>query len=201
MAAMRAQRSHALVQYHGCGALGNLAANADNQVTIAAAGGIKDVLEAMQVHKGNSEIEDLACRALHRLGQSADVNVSKALLESVPAVKAATSKDCERSGQKMIDRLMQSEVVAEVLEEGQRALKKREAEAEDNKSASLWKLSATGLAIWVCYRFIQAREVPADRMQPAANAEAQADAHRITAAARAEAKRITAAAQEAAERR
>ena len=75
------------------------------------------------------------------------------------------------------------------------------------------RLLTTGLAIWGCYQFIwrrepagppadpgraQAPQVPADRLQPAANADAQADAQRITATARAEAQRITAAARAAA---
>ena len=45
-------KSDSGVQEKGCGALANLAAgNADNQVKIAAAGGIADVLAAMQAHR------------------------------------------------------------------------------------------------------------------------------------------------------
>ena len=39
------------VQEQACGALKNLAANADNQVKVAAEGGIRAILGAMQGHK------------------------------------------------------------------------------------------------------------------------------------------------------
>jgi hypothetical protein len=109
LAAMREHRSHAGVQERGCGVLVNLAVNAGHDVKIADAGGIADVLEAMREHKGNSRVEDFACFALHILGQSAHDTVYKALLElgAVPAVEAATSEDCKRWGQKMIDRLQE----------------------------------------------------------------------------------------------
>ena len=64
---MRAHRSDARVQERRCGALANVALNADNQVKITAAGGIKDVLEAMRVHRSHAGVQEQGCTALWSL--------------------------------------------------------------------------------------------------------------------------------------
>jgi len=211
LAEMRRHKSDTEVLERACGALWSLSySNVDNSIKIADAGGIADVLAAMREHKGNSGVEHFACLTLHNLGQSANGQVSESLLElgAVPAARAATSGHCKWWGQKMTDRPLRTEAYWIEVLEAQRAFQRKE--AEDNKVASFWKLLATGLAIWVCSRFIwrreagppanpgraQAPEVPADRLQPAANADAQADAQRITATARVEAQRITATARQ-----
>ncbi len=59
------------MQRHGCGALGNLAANnADSAVKIGAGGGVAAIVQAMGGHRGDKEIQKNSCCALLNLGRS-----------------------------------------------------------------------------------------------------------------------------------
>ena len=55
------------VQRKGCGALKNLASNADNRVKIAAAGGIESILNAMKQHAQHESVQEKGCGALGNL--------------------------------------------------------------------------------------------------------------------------------------
>ena len=57
------------------GALRNLAVNADNQVTIAGAGGIRAVLEAMGEHKEVAGVQEEGCGALGSLARNGKKNI------------------------------------------------------------------------------------------------------------------------------
>ncbi|KAJ1463788.1 expressed protein [Baffinella frigidus] len=67
---MGAHASSAGVQEQGCGALLNLAVNAENQVAIAAQGGIAAVLRAMGAHASSAGVQEYGCRALCNIAWS-----------------------------------------------------------------------------------------------------------------------------------
>ena len=59
------------MQRHGCGALGNLAANnTDNAVKIGAGGGVEAIVQAMCGHRGSVLVQIQGCMALWILGRS-----------------------------------------------------------------------------------------------------------------------------------
>eukprot|EP00961_Rhodomonas_salina_P090894 1223114-Rhodomonas_salina.1 len=60
---MRQHLGHAGVQEAGCGAVRNLAMNADNKIKIAGEGGIGVMLEAMRQHLGHAVVQDAGCGA------------------------------------------------------------------------------------------------------------------------------------------
>ncbi len=64
---MQAHKTSAGVQEHACAALKNLAVNPDNQVAVAAAGGIVAIVAAMQAHKRSAGVQEMAGRALRNL--------------------------------------------------------------------------------------------------------------------------------------
>ena len=57
------------------GALWNLAWNTDNQVKIAAAGGIESILNAMKQHAQHESVQENGCGALQNLSVNADNKV------------------------------------------------------------------------------------------------------------------------------
>ena len=65
---MGRHKKHAGVQEQGCGALGNLGANAENKVKIAEAGGIEAMVEGMGRHKEHAGVQEQGCGALANLG-------------------------------------------------------------------------------------------------------------------------------------
>ncbi len=71
---MQAHKTSAGVQEQACGALKNLAVNPDNQVAVAAAGGIVAIVAAMQAHKGSAGVQEMAGRALRNLAANNDNN-------------------------------------------------------------------------------------------------------------------------------
>ena len=75
--AMGGHRGSEGVQRHGCGALGNLAANnTDNKVKIGARGGVEAIVQAMGAHRGSEVVQWAGCGALWNLAGNAD-NVVK----------------------------------------------------------------------------------------------------------------------------
>jgi hypothetical protein len=58
---MRGHREHAEVQKQGCWALRMLAANGENKVKIAEAGGIKAIIEGMGTHRENEDVQEQGC--------------------------------------------------------------------------------------------------------------------------------------------
>ena len=68
----------ATVQEHGCLVLWYLAVNADNQVKVAAAGGIEAVLGAMRQHGAVASVQEQGCRALWNLTANDDNKVKVA---------------------------------------------------------------------------------------------------------------------------
>jgi hypothetical protein len=72
--AMQAHKTSAGVQEQACAAMKNLAVNPDNQVAVAAAGGIVAVVAAMQAHKRSAGVQEMACRALRNLAANNDNN-------------------------------------------------------------------------------------------------------------------------------
>ncbi len=69
---MRAHSENAAVQQQACAALSSLAIKAENQVAIAAAGGIEAVLEGMKAHKEITNVQRSACGALSSLAINKD---------------------------------------------------------------------------------------------------------------------------------
>lgn len=59
---------HLLFLLQACGTLLTLAMHNDNQQLIAAAGGISCILDAMDNHVDHAALQNLACRALCRIG-------------------------------------------------------------------------------------------------------------------------------------
>ena len=55
------------MQEYGCAALWNLAANEDNKVTIAEAGGITTIQSAMKTYYFNANVQYYGCAALGTL--------------------------------------------------------------------------------------------------------------------------------------
>ena len=55
------------MQGNGCGALWNLAANTENQVKIAAAGGIEAVKRALKAHKDAAAVQEKGKQCLKLL--------------------------------------------------------------------------------------------------------------------------------------
>ena len=73
VAAMNAHMGVADVQEYGCGALGVIAAMADeNQVKVAAAGGIEAVVAAMKAHRGVADVQKEGCLALTFIADAAE---------------------------------------------------------------------------------------------------------------------------------
>ena len=67
----------------------NLAHNDDNQVKIAALGGIQAILKAMGAHADNAEVQEEACGALKSLAANAANKVKIATLGGVEAIHNA----------------------------------------------------------------------------------------------------------------
>ena len=77
-------------QQNGCGALWELAVNAENRVAIAAAGGVEAVVAAMRAHAADAMVQQNGCGALASLAaNSAENKVAIAAAGGVEAVKAA----------------------------------------------------------------------------------------------------------------
>ena len=66
----RAFQDVAELHQHGCTALAHIAAHAESQVKIAAAGGIGAVLLAMRTHQDITALQQSACLALARFAHS-----------------------------------------------------------------------------------------------------------------------------------
>ena len=76
VALMRAGPGDVEMQRAGCAALTNLAANnADNQVTIAEAGGIRSVVDAMERHKDVADVQEYGCATLSNLAHNGKKNI------------------------------------------------------------------------------------------------------------------------------
>ena len=182
LVAMRTHRSHPGVQMQSCGALSNLALNANNNVKIADAAGITDVLEAMRAHRSIAEVQEECCYALRILafvdGNRIKIVAAGGIADIQEAIRCHWCHPF-------------------VQLRGWLALYSLDCNAAMYAVA---RLLATVLAIWVCRQLIAKQECREalvrclrrhvwDRMQPAANADAQ----RITAAAQEEARRMEAA--------
>jgi len=108
---MRKYSIHCGIQEQGCGALWNLAVNADNQIKIAEQGGIDVTLEAMRTHRSHAGAQEAGCWALLNIGWS-NQNLQKqiknagaeALVQGAMAASGATDVTKER-GQQLLDRL------------------------------------------------------------------------------------------------
>ena len=96
-----------------CGAVGSLAANADNKVLIAKEGGIGRLLAALDKHAEHAGVVDRACGALGNIGNS-----DEALQKSIKGagaeqlVRAAVgrsnaSSNTRKWGQRLLDKLAQ----------------------------------------------------------------------------------------------
>ncbi len=80
--AMKQHASVAAVQEHGCGALRNLAVNAENKVTIARQGGVDVILTAMKQHASVAAVQQYGCGALGNLAGNAENEVPAAEVEA-----------------------------------------------------------------------------------------------------------------------
>ena len=87
--AMKAHLSNPDVQHQGCGALGNIAVNADNNVLVAKAGGIGAVVEAMKAHPSIADVQHRGCGALMSIAGNADNEVLVARAGGIEAVVGA----------------------------------------------------------------------------------------------------------------
>ena len=76
--AMKGHESVAAVQEHGCEALGTLAMNAENQVTIARQGGVDVIVAAMKQHASVAAVQQYGCVALWNLAGNAVNKVTMA---------------------------------------------------------------------------------------------------------------------------
>jgi hypothetical protein len=74
--AMGGHRGSKEVQEKGCGALKNLAVNADIAVKSGAGGGVEAIVQAMGGHRGSEGVQRTGCQALRRLADNKD-NVVK----------------------------------------------------------------------------------------------------------------------------
>ena len=70
-------------------ALRNLATNADNKVTTAAAGGVAAILGAMRRHASVEAVQAKACGVLQNLAIDADNKVATAVAGGVAAILGA----------------------------------------------------------------------------------------------------------------
>ena len=98
------------MQEQACWALKNLAANADNQVKVAAEGGIRAILGAMQGHPASAQVQEAACLTLWNLALNDDNKVKVKSAGAEDAVKRAMAlKDVtamtKEWGAKLLDRL------------------------------------------------------------------------------------------------
>ena len=73
--AMEHHKDVAGVQQNGCVALWNLAANDDNRVAIAEAGGVRAVVEAMERHKDVAGVQQYGCGALRCFAANGKKNI------------------------------------------------------------------------------------------------------------------------------
>ena len=73
--AMNGHRDHAAVQEKGCGALWNLAMNADNQLKLMELKAAQAVLEAMKRHRDHAAVQEYGCAALQNLAVNAENKV------------------------------------------------------------------------------------------------------------------------------
>ena len=64
------------MQEYGCAALRYLATHYDNSVSIAAAGGIAQILSSMRQHPDNAQLQEYDCAALENLALNDDITVS-----------------------------------------------------------------------------------------------------------------------------
>ncbi|KAJ1481787.1 armadillo-type protein, partial [Baffinella frigidus] len=95
---MGVRTSSAGVQEAGCYALCNLAANAANQVAIAAQGGIAAVLKAMGAHASIAGVQEYGCRALVNLALNAENKVAIAARGGIAAVLRAMGAHASIAG-------------------------------------------------------------------------------------------------------
>ena len=86
---MQAHPSDARVQRNGCEALWKLAINSNNQVTIAAAGGIKAVIHAMLAHPSDAKVQENGCFALRNLADNSNNQVTIVAAGGIKAVISA----------------------------------------------------------------------------------------------------------------
>jgi len=96
--ALGRHQRHARVQESGCGALCNLAVNADNQVAIADQGGITAVLQALGRHQCHAGVQMQGCGALRNLAVNADNQKVIADLGGIEAVLGAMGRHESHAG-------------------------------------------------------------------------------------------------------
>jgi hypothetical protein len=90
VSAMATYKYESKVQEQGCAALGNLAGNDDNRVSIAAKHGIEAIVSAMTVHINMGEVQEQGCGAIGNLVCSNDTNrVSIATKSGIVAIVRA----------------------------------------------------------------------------------------------------------------
>ena len=80
LTAMKRHASVAAVQVNACAALFNVAANAENQVTIAKQGGVDVIVTAMKQHASVAAVQEYGCGALRSLADEAANTVTIANL-------------------------------------------------------------------------------------------------------------------------
>jgi hypothetical protein len=108
---MRRHKDNGALQERGCGALRNLAGNSENEVKVAAEGGIAVVIDAMRRHKDNGALQERGCGALLNIGWSS--LECRILIKSAGGTEAVTramnaagaTAECRSCGQQLIDRL------------------------------------------------------------------------------------------------
>ena len=86
---MKAHLGVVAVQTHGCKALNNIAAAAENRPKVAAAGGIEAVVAAMKAHAGVAAVQKHGCWALSTIALAAENQPKVAAAGGIEAVVAA----------------------------------------------------------------------------------------------------------------
>jgi dihydroorotate dehydrogenase len=107
---MEAHTASALLQEKACGALKKLAVNDDNEVKIAAAGGIETLATAMETHQGSALLQQHACLALHSLAINARLRERIKAAGGVELAKRAVSASdaterTKKYGEALIEKL------------------------------------------------------------------------------------------------
>ena len=84
MGALRSHRQFLDVQQNGALALANLTINADENVRRGAANAMRAVVEGMDAHPADAELQELAAAALANLAPNAGVQARAALPRRFP---------------------------------------------------------------------------------------------------------------------